>query len=621
MNRLRIFIIVVLFAVLPASLLATSTSKTQQSSLQLEPVGHRRIAEGELLSLNLTVTGTDQRPPVFRAEGLPPGAEFDPGQGHFRWIPDFHQAGTFVVTFAVTDGVGNASEDVMIQVENTNRPPQISGQPDPVARVGGIYFFAPTATDPDGGALRFSIEGLPPWASFDQRVGVLSGIPEDKDVGTSEQIVISVSDGLELVSLPPFVIAVVVDPEAADQRIRFDDYDTDGDGVSNRRDGFPFDPTRADWVIGATSGAGGDIHPAGEVSVLYGGSRQFHLTPGAGYYINDLLVNGVSMGLVDRYEFVNISSHHSIHGEFSKIPYGLSQDPLDPGLSGVMRLDGGDDSHNRVDGKPSPSLDYRFHVVLREDGVADAYHVYVVINGSRYPMLLDQGILATGARYAYRTRLGAAVAQRFYFLVEDQQGQLLWRFPATGDLPGPVVELLSGRNLIGIAARVNPFALAPQEVAGDNPLLRWQGDATGGSFTAVTATAPVATGEGYLLYRTQSPVLMDVSGYGQIRRDVHEFAVTPGWNLIANPYPGALFLEEMQVRVGDALPLPWLTAVAQQQVVDGLYSYRGDDWGGGYEFFSATGSNRAMLVPWIGYWIYVNPAQHPVSILIPKPAN
>jgi hypothetical protein len=86
--------------------------------------------------------------------------------------------------------------------------PIISGNPASSTSVGNAYSFTPTASDPDGDALTFSIENRPGWATFDTSSGRLAGTPSDVNVGAYQNIVISVSDGALSASLPSFSIAV-----------------------------------------------------------------------------------------------------------------------------------------------------------------------------------------------------------------------------------------------------------------------------------------------------------------------------------------------------------------------------------------------------------------------------
>jgi hypothetical protein len=77
----------------------------------------------------------------------------------------------------------------------TGSPPQITGTPAAEARIGMVYEFQPTASDPDGDRLRFSITGKPAWASFDSSTGRLWGTPQDRDAGLRSPVSINVSDG------------------------------------------------------------------------------------------------------------------------------------------------------------------------------------------------------------------------------------------------------------------------------------------------------------------------------------------------------------------------------------------------------------------------------------------
>lgn len=92
-----------------------------------------------------------------------------------------------------------------------NTPPALSGSPATSVVVGSEYAFKAEASDPDGDAVLFGIDGLPPWAEFDSLTGTLSGSPGQEDVGTYRGIVVWVTDGDSETLLPPFDI--VVSPE------------------------------------------------------------------------------------------------------------------------------------------------------------------------------------------------------------------------------------------------------------------------------------------------------------------------------------------------------------------------------------------------------------------------
>jgi hypothetical protein len=95
-----------------------------------------------------------------------------------------------------------------VEPQAPNSAPTIAGTPATSVTTGQSYSFAPTASDPDGNALTFSIVNRPTWASFSSSTGRLSGTPTSSSVGEYIEIGISVSDGLVSASLAPFSIIV-----------------------------------------------------------------------------------------------------------------------------------------------------------------------------------------------------------------------------------------------------------------------------------------------------------------------------------------------------------------------------------------------------------------------------
>lgn len=89
-----------------------------------------------------------------------------------------------------------------------NQPPTISGTPSTQATVGLTYSFTPSASDPEGKSLGFSITNKPPWATFSASTGRLSGTPSASAEGEHADIVIQVSDGRLTAALAPFFIVV-----------------------------------------------------------------------------------------------------------------------------------------------------------------------------------------------------------------------------------------------------------------------------------------------------------------------------------------------------------------------------------------------------------------------------
>ena len=74
------------------------------------------------------------------------------------------------------------------------------------------------------------------------------------------------------------------------------------------------------YTITATAGANGGISPSGTVTVNKGASQSFTITPNAGYSIQDVTVDGASVGAVATYAFTNVTAPHTIAATFMVTP-------------------------------------------------------------------------------------------------------------------------------------------------------------------------------------------------------------------------------------------------------------------------------------------------------------
>jgi hypothetical protein len=164
-------------------------------------------------SYSFVPTGSDPNHDtlVFSVTNKPAWATFSSSTGQLSGTPAKSSVGTYSnIVISVSDGKASASLAAFTIVVSAppNNPPTISGQPPKSVNAGSPYSFQPSASDPDGDALTFSIQNKPTWATFSSTTGALSGTPGAADVGTASNIIISVSDGKASVSLPAFSISV-----------------------------------------------------------------------------------------------------------------------------------------------------------------------------------------------------------------------------------------------------------------------------------------------------------------------------------------------------------------------------------------------------------------------------
>lgn len=169
------------------------------------------VTAGTAYSFRPVASDPDGNTLTYSIQNRPSWATFSTTTGQLSGTPTAANVGTSArITISVSDGVATASlPSFTIQVNApANRPPVISGTPGTSVMAGSAYSFQPSASDPDGNSLTFSIQNRPSWATFNTATGRLSGTPTAADVRTYNNITISVSDGTAVVSLPAFNLAV-----------------------------------------------------------------------------------------------------------------------------------------------------------------------------------------------------------------------------------------------------------------------------------------------------------------------------------------------------------------------------------------------------------------------------
>lgn len=184
---------------------------------------------------------------TFSIANRPGWLAFDPATGSLQGTPGAGHVGTHRdIRISVSDGEATASlpafSITVTAAPLPNRAPTISGNPPRTTEEGERYVFRPSATDPDGDRLTFTIANQPSWASFDSSTGSLEGTPRDGDAGTYNNVRITASDGEATASLGPFSITVAApEPENSPPTISGSPSRTAVQGT-----GYSFRPTASD---------------------------------------------------------------------------------------------------------------------------------------------------------------------------------------------------------------------------------------------------------------------------------------------------------------------------------------------------------------------------------------
>jgi hypothetical protein len=166
------------------------------------------VPVGQAYGFTPTASDPEGKPLTFSIANKPAWGTFNTSTGRLSGTPT--SVGTHSnIAIAVSDGTATATLAAFsITVGSTNRAPVITGTPVTSARAGQPYSFKPTAQDPDGDPLTFSIQNKPTWATFDASNGTLYGTPTSANLATFANIVISTNDGKASASLPAFAITV-----------------------------------------------------------------------------------------------------------------------------------------------------------------------------------------------------------------------------------------------------------------------------------------------------------------------------------------------------------------------------------------------------------------------------
>jgi hypothetical protein len=170
---------------------------------------------GQIYTFTPTASAPLNQTLRFSVVNKPAWAQFSSTTGKLSGTPAATNVGTFskIVIWAY-DRFGVAalpafSITVAKAVSSTAAPPVISGSPATTVTAGAAYSFRPTASDPGGKALSFSIQNKPSWVAFSIATGALTGTPTTAQEGTYSNIVITASDGTASAALPAFNISVL----------------------------------------------------------------------------------------------------------------------------------------------------------------------------------------------------------------------------------------------------------------------------------------------------------------------------------------------------------------------------------------------------------------------------
>lgn len=201
----------------PPTSINTAPSQSPPTSINASPAltgsPVTSITVGGVYNFRPGAVDSDGDRLVFSIRNRPVWANFSKSTGRLSGAPTVNDVGlTSNIVITLSDGIANVSSSPFsIRVDaapTTNSAPTLTGNPSTSISVGSGYSFLPVADDIDGDNLIFSIANRPVWANFSKSTGLLSGSPGANNVGTTSNIVITVSDGTVSVASTAFSIRV-----------------------------------------------------------------------------------------------------------------------------------------------------------------------------------------------------------------------------------------------------------------------------------------------------------------------------------------------------------------------------------------------------------------------------
>ena len=73
------------------------------------------------------------------------------------------------------------------------------------------------------------------------------------------------------------------------------------------------------YTIQASAGANGIITPSGTINIAQGANQTFAMIPNTGYEVQNVYIDGNSVGALTSYTFTNVTANHQIHVTFIQV--------------------------------------------------------------------------------------------------------------------------------------------------------------------------------------------------------------------------------------------------------------------------------------------------------------
>lgn len=153
-----------------------------------------QVDQGTQYSYVINAQDPDGDQLTYTAVELPSFLQFNAATRVVQGTPVYSQVGEHTVTIKVSDGVEEVLQSYVLEVLNTNNPPQFQSTALTEINEDGHYYYYVIANDIDGDQLTYSAPLIPDFLNFDPFTQTLTGQPDNSDVGP-HSVILRVTDG------------------------------------------------------------------------------------------------------------------------------------------------------------------------------------------------------------------------------------------------------------------------------------------------------------------------------------------------------------------------------------------------------------------------------------------